>query len=81
MQKAVKPERLIPQFIFCPKCGSEIQIELITDPFRVQQFRKEGFDEAGRGSCKCGVRLGIWHRPLPESPTFTILVDVYQVGQ
>jgi hypothetical protein len=81
MQKTAEPERLIPYFIYCPRCGERISIELVTDPFRIQQLRNAGYDEAGKGSCKCGVMVGILHRPLPESPTFTILVDVYQVQQ
>lgn len=79
-QRTEKPERLVPIFIHCPKCGKEIQIRVITEPFKVQQLKSSGFDEGGVGMCACGVQVVIFHQPLPAHPSFYILVDVYETG-
>ena len=76
----IRPKQFIPPFIYCPKCGGEIQIRLIKDPFKIQKMAESGFDEGGVGVCKCGVHVIIFHQPLPASPSFYILVDIYQTS-
>ncbi len=78
MEPATNGTQVIPPFIYCPKCGETITIEVTKDPFLIKQLAEAGYDAAGRGSCKCGVEMGILHRPLPESPSFEILVNVYK---
>jgi hypothetical protein len=79
-QEKGKPKQFIPPFIHCPKCGEQIQIRLITDPFKIQQLINSGYDEGGIGLCKCGVHVVIFHQPLPAHPSFYILVDVYSLS-
>jgi len=70
--------QFIPPVIHCPKCGREVQIQLITDPFKLKQLKNSGYDEGGIGVCECGVHMIVFHQPLPAHPSFYILIDVYE---
>jgi hypothetical protein len=69
--------KVIPQYIFCPKCGS--QIELIEDnsPETLEKLKEQGYTAIARGICECGVVAVLCYQPLPASPTFSLYFDIY----
>ena len=69
--------KVIPQYIFCPKCGS--QIELIEDnsPETLEKLKEQGYTAMGVGVCECGVVAVLCWQPLPASPTFSLYFDIY----
>jgi len=71
-------QKVIPDFIFCPRCGNEIKIEEIKNTETLKKIEEDGYDAGGRGICSCGVVLIILHQPLPKSPTFSIFMDIYK---
>lgn len=70
----------IPPYIFCPRCGRKIFLQT-PDPDTMTKILEEGYDDAGRGVCKCGVVLILCYQELPKSPTFSIFFDVYQIPE
>jgi hypothetical protein len=75
--EAKEYRRVIPPVIFCPRCGDQVSIELMTDTQELKKINEEGYDAGGRGICECGVVCVIMHQPLPKSPTFSVFLDVY----
>jgi hypothetical protein len=71
--------KVIPQYIFCPKCGS--QIELIEDnsPETMAKLKEQGYAAMGVGVCECGVVAVLCWQPLPASPTFSLFFDIFPV--
>jgi hypothetical protein len=69
--------RVIPPYIYCPRCGS--QIELIEDNSLETQakIREQGYTAMARGICECGVVAVLCYQPLPASPTFSLFFDIY----
>ena len=70
-------ETYIPPFVYCPKCGSRIVVKPVSGE-ELEKIRREGYDEAKRGLCKCGVVLVICHLPMPQSPSYSIFFDIYR---
>lgn len=73
-----KNHRLVPLEIFCPKCGAKLKVEEVKDPMEKQNYIDHGFDQGGKGGCKCGVVFNLGVKAVPKSPTFTIMFDVYK---
>lgn len=69
--------RFIPPYLYCPKCGQKIKLNQL-NPDEMERIKANGYDDGGRGMCKCGVVLIVCHLPIPESPTYSIFFDVYQ---
>ena len=69
--------RVIPPYIYCPRCGS--QIELIEDrsPETLDKLREQGYTAMARGICECGVVAVLCYQPLPASPTFSLFFNTY----
>jgi len=75
-----KVEGFIPPFIYCPKCGDRIKLKRFSGE-ELERIKKDGYDDGGRGFCRCGVVLVICHLPMPQSPSYSIFLDVYQPTQ
>jgi hypothetical protein len=71
-------QKVIPDYIYCPKCGEPLKIEEIKNTEDLKKMEEEGYDAGGRGVCSCGVVLIILHQPLPKSPSFSIFIDIYK---
>ena len=71
---------LIPPSIFCPKCGKSMRLLEVRDPIEQASVITQGYSQAARGQCPCGVWLAFLTRPLPEDPTFTIKFNIYKKG-
>jgi len=74
------PKEYIPPFIFCPKCGEKIILKSLPKE-ELDKVRANGYDDAKKGFCRCGVVLVICHLPMPQSPSYSIFLDVYQPTQ
>ncbi|MEM2607370.1 MAG: hypothetical protein QXH97_00345 [Candidatus Bathyarchaeia archaeon] len=66
----------VPPFIYCPKCGGRVKLKALTDE-EISNIRKEGYDDAKKGACRCGVVLVICHLPIPQSPSYSMFFDLY----
>lgn len=69
--------RVIPPYIYCPKCGGKLELAEETRPEALEKLMSHGFTAAARGICGCGVVALLCYRPLPASPTFSLFFDVY----
>jgi hypothetical protein len=70
-------KRVIPPYIFCPKCGGRLELEEVKDPETLERMREQGYGAAARGVCECGVVAVLCYQPLPASPTFSLFFDIY----
>jgi len=70
--------RVIPTYIFCPRCGSKIELIEDTNPETIEKIKEQGYMAIGRGLCECGVVVVLCYQPLPASPTFSLFFDVYE---
>lgn len=71
-------KKLIPNWIYCPKCGNKLNLKEITDPETLRTIKNNGYEEASRGICECGLIAVICYQPLPASPTFSLFFDIYK---
>jgi len=69
--------RVIPPYIFCPRCGGRLDLEEVKDPETLERMREQGYEAAARGVCECGVVAVLCYQPLPASPTFSLFFDIY----
>jgi hypothetical protein len=69
--------RVIPPWIFCPRCGSQLELSEDRSPETVNRLKEQGYEAAARGVCKCGVVAVLCYQPLPKSPTFSLFFDIY----
>jgi hypothetical protein len=67
----------VPPYIYCPKCGSKVNLREEKDQEVVERIREQGYADVARGICSCGVVLVLCYHPLPASPTFSLYFDVY----
>lgn len=70
---------VIPESIFCPRCGSVLKIETVEDEQTLETFRKSGYVAGARGMCKCGVAAVLCIKQMPEDPTFTLFLNIYKI--
>jgi hypothetical protein len=70
-------KRVIPPYIFCPRCGGRLDLEEVKDPETLEKMREQGYGAAARGVCECGVVAVLCYQPLPNSPTFSLFFDIY----
>jgi len=64
----------LPPSIYCPKCGKTIEVK----EAQLQVIKKQLYTIGGTISCPCGVTGLILGKKLPESPTWTIVFDIYK---
>lgn len=70
--------KVIPPYIYCPRCGSKLIIEEDVKPETLEKIKEQGYTAIGRGICECGVVAVLCYQPLPASPTFSLFFDVYE---
>ncbi len=70
-------KRVIPPWIFCPRCGSRLELAEDSSPESANKLKEQGYEAAARGVCKCGVVAVLCYQPLPRSPTFSLFFDIY----
>jgi hypothetical protein len=69
--------RVIPPWIFCPRCGSRLELSEDRSPETLNKLKEQGYEAAARGVCECGVVAVLCYQPLPNSPTFSLFFDIY----
>lgn len=69
--------KVVPSWIYCPKCGERLKLEEITDTQTLEFLKTQGYEAGARGICDCGVVAVLCYQPLPASPTFSLFFDVY----
>jgi hypothetical protein len=69
--------KAIPPFIYCPRCGSQIELEEDNNPQTLAKIKEQGYGAMARGICECGVVAVLCWQPLPASPTFSLFFDIY----
>jgi hypothetical protein len=69
--------KVIPEYIFCPRCGSKIELIEDNSPETLEKLREQGYAAIARGICECGVVAVLCWQPLPASPTFSLYFDIY----
>jgi len=67
----------MPAYIYCPKCGGRMRFIQAT-PEEKKAIVKNGYVNGARYVCSCGVVALLLVKPLPESPTFTLMFDIYK---
>lgn len=72
--------KVIPQYIYCPRCGSRIEMQFDDSPEALEALRKQGYTAMAKGICGCGVVVVLCYQPLPASPTFSLFFDIYSTG-
>jgi hypothetical protein len=70
-------KRVIPPWIFCPRCGSRLELSEDRSPETLNKLKEQGYEAAASGVCKCGVVAVLCYQPLPKSPTFSLFFDIY----
>lgn len=70
---------VIPESIFCPRCGKTLRIETIEDMETLDTLRKSGYVAGARGGCACGAFAVLCIKQMPEDPTFTIFLNIYKI--
>jgi hypothetical protein len=70
--------KVIPPYIYCPRCGSKLTLEEDTKPETIEKIKEQGYTAVARGICECGIVAILCYQPLPASPTFSLFFDVYQ---
>jgi len=58
-----------------------VKLEEVRDPLERETLSRAGYSQGARGQCPCGVVAVFCVKPLPESPTFTLLFNVYKVEE
>jgi coenzyme F420-reducing hydrogenase gamma subunit len=71
--------KVIPEYIFCPKCGSQIWLTEDNSPETLEKLKEQGYTAMGVGTCDCGVVAVLCWQPLPASPTFSLFFDIFPV--
>jgi hypothetical protein len=69
--------KVIPSWIYCPKCGSQIELFEDNSPEALAKLKEHGYTDMARGVCECGVVVVLCYQPLPASPTFSLFFDIY----
>jgi hypothetical protein len=69
--------KVIPEYIFCPRCASKIELVEDSSPETLEKLRELGYMAMARGICECGVVAVLCWQPLPASPTFSLFFDIY----
>ena len=67
-----------PPSIFCPKCGTTMNMEKV-DPKTQVKLEEGGYVTGARGICPCGVTAVLAMKRTPENPTFTLMVNIYKM--
>lgn len=70
---------MIPQSIFCPKCGQKVEKAEIVEDSMVAEILAQGYNDGARFICPCGVIAILLNQELPRSPTFSLLFDIVKV--
>lgn len=68
---------LVPPEVYCPKCGGQVHLDEITDAQQLHALGEKGYVAGANGRCQCGVLLALVVQPMPKSPTFTLMFDLY----
>lgn len=68
-----------PNLIYCPKCGSSMRLERITDAQTLVKLEEAGYVAGARGDCDCGVTSVLAIKRMPENPTFTLMFNIYKL--
>ena len=79
MPKLKTELKLIPRQIFCPRCGEKVTLKPITEPLDITRLHKKGYIAGANGICKCGAVFALVVQPMPKSPTFTLMFDIYKI--
>jgi hypothetical protein len=69
--------KAIPPYIYCPRCGSKLNLIEDNNPETLTKIKEQGYTAIARGICECGVVAVICYQPLPASPTFSLFFDIY----
>lgn len=69
----------VPTTIHCPRCGNLIKMERIRDAQTLAKLEEAGYVAGARGMCDCGVVAVLAIKKLPESPTFTLMFNIYKI--
>jgi len=70
-------KKVIPPWIFCPRCSSKIELVEDNSPDIKARLKEQGYTAMARGICECGVVCVLCYQPLPASPTFSLFFDIY----
>jgi len=73
----VSSRKVIPQYIFCPRCASKIELIEDNSPETLEKLKELGYTAIARGICECGVVAVLCWQPLPASPTFSLFFDIF----
>jgi hypothetical protein len=71
--------KVIPEYIFCPRCASRIELIEDNSPETLEKLKEQGYTAIARGICECGVVVVLCWQPLPASPTFSLFFDIFPV--
>jgi len=72
--------KVIPPYIYCPKCGSPIELIEDNSPETIAKIREQNYTAAAGGICECGVVAVLCYQPLPASPTFSLFFDSAEIS-
>lgn len=70
----------LPSALFCPRCNQSMPITRLNEKDFEAMILKQGFDEGGRGICRCGIVAVLCIKNIPKSPTFSLFFDIYMRG-
>jgi hypothetical protein len=76
-EKGLSGRKVIPGYIFCPRCGSKIELIEDNSPETMTKLKEQGYTAMARGICECGAVVVLCYQPLPASPTFSLFFDIY----
>lgn len=68
-----------PQTVFCPKCGTTMNLEQIKDAKTTAKLEESGYVVGARGKCDCGVTAVLAIKEMPANPTFTLMFNIYKL--
>lgn len=68
-----------PNSIYCPKCGTVMNMERIDDAKTQAKLQESGYVVGARGICDCGVTAVLAIKEMPANPTFSLLFNIYKL--
>jgi len=76
----IMSRKVLPPWIFCPKCGGQIELFEDNSPETLAKLKEHGYTAMAYGGCKCGLVAVLCYQPLPANPTFSLFFNIFHAG-
>ena len=56
-----------------------MNLKPVIDPLAIEKLNEKGYIAGANGICNCGAVFALVVQPMPKSPTFTLMFDIYKI--